>query len=67
MKGNVSEKKMCKKYNGKCISKQNTSIHGEMCLQLHLELVCQLAYVCKSPVFYGASFLKDLKSCSESV
>lgn len=53
MKGNVFEKEMCKKYNGKCISKQNTSIHGEMCLQLFLELACQLAYACTPPVSYS--------------
>lgn len=35
-------KKMCKKYNGKWISKQSPSIHGEMWFQLHLEPVCQL-------------------------
>ena len=69
MKGIISEKKSkCeKKYNGKCISKQNTSIHGEMCLQLHLELAFQLAYACKPCVFCRVSVLKDPKNCSKSI
>ena len=47
--------------------KQNTSIHGEMCLQLHLELAFQLAYACKPHVFCRVSVLKDPKNCSKSV
>ena len=47
--------------------KQNTSIHGEMCLQLHLELAFQLAYACKPRVFCRVSVLKDPKNCSKSV
>lgn len=69
MKGTISEKKIkcAKKYNRKCISKQNTLIHGKMCLQLHLELACQLAYASNSRVFHRASVLKNLKNHSKSI
>lgn len=63
----LKKSKCEKKYNGKCISKQNTSIHGEMCLQLHLELAFQLAYACKPCVFCRVSVLKDPKNCSKSI
>ena len=68
MKGIISGKKKCeKKYNGKYISKQNASIHGEMCLQLHIELMFQLPYACKPRVFCRVSVLKDPKNCSKSI
>lgn len=54
------------KYNGKYISKQNTLVHGEMCLQLHLKLVCQLAHASKSCRFYRASVLTGPESSNRS-